>query len=85
MNQSLSRRYALPCYFRQATVTCPPHIFRSGDWILRDYGLLYEKVDVYPGLPHGFWATVPQAEFTKAWKEDKKRAWSWLLSQSEQM
>jgi hypothetical protein len=62
---------------------------------VRDYGLLYEKilrnedintkVDVYPGLPHGFWAMAPQAELAKAWKEDKKRAWSWLLSQSEQM
>jgi hypothetical protein len=59
---------------------------------MRDYGPLYEKVlrngdintkvDVYPGLPHGILAMAPQAEFTKAWKEDKKRAWSWLLGQS---
>jgi acetyl esterase/lipase len=59
---------------------------------MRDYGLLYEKVlrnegmrtkvDFYPGLPHGFWAIAPQAEFTKAWKRDMKMGFSWLLGQS---
>ncbi len=60
---------------------------------MRDCALLYEKVlrsegiktkvDFYPGLPRGFWTMLPRAECTKAWKEDKKRGFSWLLNQSD--
>ncbi|KAK7459000.1 MutS domain V [Colletotrichum acutatum] len=30
------------------------------------------KLDVYPGLPHGFWALFPQADFSKKHQRDQK-------------
>jgi acetyl esterase/lipase len=55
----------------------PPAFFQiCGADPLRDEGLIYEQVlredfgiktrlDIFPGLPHGFWSWFPQAEFSK--------------------
>lgn len=67
---------------------------------MRDFGLLYEavlrregiktKVDVYPGLPHGFWSVYAgeekgegkkELEFMRRWRTDVGLAWKWLLAQ----
>lgn len=57
---------------------------------MRDYGFLWAKVleeqgvnvrmDVYPGLPHGFWSVWNMAKFSKNRKEDSDRGWDWLLN-----
>jgi acetyl esterase/lipase len=46
--------------------------------VSRDYAFFYEeilrdesvktKLDVFPGLPHGFWSFFPKAEFTEDWR-----------------
>ncbi|KAJ8068131.1 hypothetical protein OCU04_003702 [Sclerotinia nivalis] len=60
---------------------------------LRDEGFIYEDilkengvqtmVDVYAGLPHGFWTWFPEAEFTKKFVEDCKKGMVWLLGKSD--
>ncbi|GKT48090.1 AB hydrolase superfamily protein [Colletotrichum spaethianum] len=37
------------------------------------------KLDIYPGLPHGFWSLYPQAEFSKKHQRDTKAGLQWLL------
>ncbi|KZL71821.1 lipase 2 [Colletotrichum tofieldiae] len=56
---------------------------------LRDCTLIMEQVwrdagiptmlDIYPGLPHGFWGLYPQAEFSKKHQQDTKTGLQWLL------
>lgn len=57
---------------------------------LRDEGLLYErilreecgvktKLDVYPGLPHGFWGFFPHLKSSRAFVKDTMRGVAWLL------
>jgi acetyl esterase/lipase len=59
---------------------------------LRDEGLIYEqmlreetdvptKLDVYPGLPHGFWSFLPNASFTRKQQKDSINGFRWLLKQ----
>jgi len=72
----------------------PPTYFQiCGMDPLRDEALIYEeilrvdngiktKVDVYPGLPHGFWSWFPDAQFSKKFQEDCVNGMSWLLEQS---
>jgi hypothetical protein len=61
---------------------------------LRDDALIYEEilreecgvktlVDLYPGLPHGFWSWWPEANFSKKLQEDCVKGMSWLLEQSK--
>lgn len=57
---------------------------------VRDCGLVLEKVyedagvptrlDIYPGLPHAFWAFFPQFEIGKRHTEDTKEGLEWLLA-----
>jgi acetyl esterase/lipase len=57
---------------------------------LRDLGFIYEedirkagvetKVDVFPGLIHGFWTFFPQAEFSRDFKEKSRDGFRWLLA-----
>jgi len=73
----------------------PPTYFQiCGKDPLRDEGLIYEEilreengiktlVDVYPGLPHGFWAIWPEASFSKKLHEDSVKGIKWLLEQSK--
>lgn len=57
----------------------------------RDGGLILEqiwkdcgietKTDIYPGLPHRFWAALIHARFTKKHAEDSKAGLIWLLGE----
>jgi len=59
---------------------------------LRDEGLIYEQVlreqgvktrlDVFPGLPHGFWSWFPEAEFSKSFQVKTLEGLRWLLAQA---
>ena len=67
----------------------PTYIQVCGKDIIRDDGLLYERMlrdhgtrtrlDVYPGLPHCFWAAMPQYEASKKFMIDIARGCGWLL------
>ncbi|KAF2654663.1 hypothetical protein K491DRAFT_748705 [Lophiostoma macrostomum CBS 122681] len=57
---------------------------------LRDEGLIYErilreesnvatKLDLYPGLPHGFWSWWPKASFSQQQHADSLEGFRWLL------
>lgn len=57
---------------------------------LRDDALIYEqilreeygvptKMDMYPGLPHGFWSWWPTATFSKKHLADAVAGFRWLL------
>ncbi|KAI1619525.1 Alpha/beta hydrolase fold-3 [Exophiala viscosa] len=57
---------------------------------LRDEALIYEKIlrednrtetriDMYPGLPHAFFLSLPGLESTKLYREDQVKGIGWLL------
>ena len=60
---------------------------------LRDEALIYERVlrqdegiktklDMYPGLPHGFWGFFPMLSTSNKFREDSVKGVSWLLGRS---
>lgn len=69
----------------------PPASFQvCGQDLLRDDGLIYEKVlrteygiptkmTVYPGLPHGFWLMMPQIDASKKYVKEFMESIAWLL------
>lgn len=71
----------------------PPAYFQvCGLDPLRDEALIYEKVlreengiktklDIYPGLPHGFWSFFPTLASSKKLREDILIGVGWLLDQ----
>jgi len=58
---------------------------------LRDEGLIYEqvlkengvgtKLDIFPGLPHGFWSWYPKADFSIDFNAKTAEGLKWLLEQ----
>ncbi|KAF8158667.1 alpha/beta hydrolase fold-domain-containing protein, partial [Mycena galopus ATCC 62051] len=60
---------------------------------LRDEGFLYErllraqgvrtKVDVYPGVPHGFHVFLPPMGATKKWHTDLREGLKWILGETQ--
>ena len=59
---------------------------------LRDEGLIYErelreecgvktKLDMYPGLPHGFWSFFPALKSGHKLVDDTLKGVEWLLEQ----
>ncbi|KAJ7633623.1 hypothetical protein DFH06DRAFT_1004148 [Mycena polygramma] len=70
---------SLPCTYLQICGMDP----------LRDEAFLYArlsrergvstKVDIYPGLPHGFHQSYPQLEAVKTWEADVRAGLRWLL------
>jgi acetyl esterase/lipase len=72
----------------------PTYFLVAGADIWRDVGLIYEeilreengiatKVDVFPGLPHGFFAMFPTADFVKMHDQKSEAGFEWLLEQSK--
>jgi len=68
----------------------PAYIQVAGMDLLRDEGLLYERIlrteagvktriDVYPGVPHGFDGVFPMLSQSKKCVEDRIEGFSWLL------
>lgn len=82
-----------PLVFKTGHANLPPHYFQiCGADPLRDEALIYErvlredegfktKVDVYPGLPHGFWSIFPSIESSKRFIEESVKGVQWLLEQ----
>ena len=73
----------------------PTYFIIAGADTSRDVGLLYEeilreecgiktKVDIFPGLPHGFWTIFPQAHFSMDHQEKSVQGLKWLLEQTRQ-
>lgn len=70
----------------------PPMYFQCcGLDMSRDDQLIYERVlreecgiptriDIYPGLPHGWWSVLPQLESSKKRMDDTVEGMRWLLS-----
>ncbi|KAK1817225.1 hypothetical protein LTR12_008415 [Friedmanniomyces endolithicus] len=59
---------------------------------LRDEALVYErilredegirtKVDMYPGVPHGFWSIAPKLKVSEKFVQDSVKGAEWLLQQ----
>jgi acetyl esterase/lipase len=73
----------------------PPVYFQiCGMDPLRDEALIYEKVlreeyniptklDVYPGLPHGFWSFWPDMKASTEFVNDATKGVAWLLEQKK--
>lgn len=71
----------------------PPQYFQiCGMDVLRDEALIYErvlreecgvktKVDVYPGLPHGWWGMFPQLRVSQKFAREADAGVGWLLGQ----
>lgn len=67
----------------------PAFVQVCGRDIIRDDGLIYERMlkncwtktrlNVYPGLPHCFWAAFPQYKASKDFMVDIARGFAWLL------
>lgn len=53
------------------------------DRVLREGGVR-TRVDVYPGLPHAFWAFLPQLDATRTYEEDLVKRIDWLLGKGEE-
>jgi len=82
-----------PLVFKTGHADLPPHYLQiCGADPLRDEALIYEKVlreeeglstkvDVYPGLPHGFWSVFPTIESSKRFVEESVKGVQWLLEQ----
>ena len=41
------------------------------------------KLDIYPGLPHTFWAFYPQVSAAKKWARDLVSGVYWLLEKDK--
>lgn len=48
--------------------------------LLKEEGL-GTKLDVYPGLPHGFWTTCPDLPESKRWLEKLLQGLSWIFDE----
>lgn len=71
----------------------PTYLQIAGLDPLRDEALIYErelrekngiktKVDVYPGVPHGFWSVFPNLKITQKFNQDSVTGIKWLLEQN---
>jgi acetyl esterase/lipase len=59
--------------------------------VVRDCALILEqvykdngvptKLDVYPGLPHAFWAIFTDLKISKKHKDDSREGLKWLLAE----
>jgi acetyl esterase/lipase len=84
-----------PLIFKTGHAGLPPSYLQvCGADPLRDEALIYErvlreeeglatKVDVYPGLPHGFWSVFPTIESSKKFVEESVKGVQWLLEQKK--
>jgi acetyl esterase/lipase len=82
-----------PLTFNTGHAGLPPSYFQiCGADPLRDEALIYErilredeglktKVDLYPGLPHGFWSVFPMIESSKKFVNESVEGVQWLLEQ----
>ncbi|KAF2766988.1 hypothetical protein EJ03DRAFT_329537 [Teratosphaeria nubilosa] len=82
-----------PLLFPTRHAGLPPSYFQiCGKDPLRDEALIFErvlredegiatKVDVYPGMPHGFWSVAPELEASRKFVDDSVKGWEWLLRQ----
>ncbi|KAL5526185.1 hypothetical protein ACEPAG_7524 [Sanghuangporus baumii] len=72
----------------------PAYVQIAGADVLRDEGLLYEqfmreagvptKLEVYPGVPHGFDVYYPELKISQKWRADFHIGMQWLLGFSKQ-
>ncbi|CZR51824.1 related to Putative sterigmatocystin biosynthesis lipase/esterase STCI [Phialocephala subalpina] len=92
-NSDPKSKYRTPMLFSSHKDLPPTYFQICGMDPLRDEALIYEdilreesgvktKVDLYPGLPHGFWSYFPEAEFSKKLQVDCVESLKWLLWQS---
>jgi acetyl esterase/lipase len=50
--------------------------------VLREEGVK-TRLDVFPGLPHGFWSWFPKADFSKDFQRKTVEGLKWLLGRDE--
>ena len=84
--------YRSPLLWPTGHAGLPPTYFQiAGLDMSRDYALLYDeilreqgvktKVDIFPGLPHGFWVFFPKTEFAMDFRGKTASGMEWLLSE----
>jgi len=83
-----------PFLFPTGRKSLPPSYFQvCGMDPLRDEALIFErllreedgvktKLDVYPGLPHGYWSIAPTLKASQRFVDDSVKGVEWLLQQS---
>lgn len=83
-----------PALFSSHKNTPPAYFQIAGADPLRDEGLIYERVlreesevptklDLYPGLPHGFWSWWPKTKFSQKHRTDCVEGLRWLIEQRQ--